>query len=82
MDITAAGAKPTRRMSADWVTGTAWNDAVVEAPAPARVRAALVVGGLLLVAPSPIADLLGGAIACVVIGAQLLERRATVTASG
>ena len=42
MDITTAGSSATRRMSADWVTGTAWNDAVVEAPAPARIRAARV----------------------------------------
>jgi quercetin dioxygenase-like cupin family protein len=42
MEITTGGSKPTRRMSADWVTGTAWNDPVVEAPAPARVRAARV----------------------------------------
>jgi quercetin dioxygenase-like cupin family protein len=42
MDIVTAGSAATRRMSADWVTGTAWNDAVVEAPAPARIRAARV----------------------------------------
>jgi quercetin dioxygenase-like cupin family protein len=42
MDIKAAGFSATRRMSADWVTGTAWNDAIVEAPEPARIRAARV----------------------------------------
>jgi quercetin dioxygenase-like cupin family protein len=42
MEIKSSGAAATRRMSADWVTGTAWNDGIVEAPTPARVRAARV----------------------------------------
>jgi quercetin dioxygenase-like cupin family protein len=42
MDIISSGSSPTRRMSAEWVTGTAWNDAIVEAPQPARIRAARV----------------------------------------
>ena len=42
MDITPAGAVPSRRMPADYFTGTVWQDPIVEAPAPARIRAALV----------------------------------------
>lgn len=42
MDITLAGSKPTRRGNADWFTGTVWQDPIVEAPEPARVRAARV----------------------------------------
>jgi quercetin dioxygenase-like cupin family protein len=42
MDINPAGAVPSRRMSADYFTGTVWQDPIIEAPAPARIRAALV----------------------------------------
>jgi quercetin dioxygenase-like cupin family protein len=42
MDITPAGATSSRRMSPDYFTGTVWQDPIVEAPAPARIRAALV----------------------------------------
>ena len=42
MNITPAGATPSRRMSPDYFTGTVWQDPIVEAPAPARIRAALV----------------------------------------
>lgn len=39
MKITHAGTMPTRKASADWFTGTVWQDPVVEAPEPARLRA-------------------------------------------
>lgn len=39
MDIFRMGAKPTRRANADWFTGTVHQDPIVEAPAPARLRA-------------------------------------------
>lgn len=42
MDITPADKKPTRRANEDWFTGTVWQDPVVEAPSPARVRSARV----------------------------------------
>ena len=42
MNITPAGAVPSRRMSPDYFTGTVWQDPIIEAPAPARIRAALV----------------------------------------
>lgn len=42
MNIIASGTKPTRRGPAEWFTGTVWQDLVVEAPAPARIRAARV----------------------------------------
>lgn len=42
MEILAADARPSRRASPDWFTGTVWQDPVVEPPAPARVRAARV----------------------------------------
>jgi quercetin dioxygenase-like cupin family protein len=42
MDIHPSGSRPSRRASAEYFTGTAWQDQIVEAPAPARVRALLV----------------------------------------
>ena len=42
MDITVSGSQPTRRGPSEWFTGTVWQDPVIEAPAPARVRAARV----------------------------------------
>jgi quercetin dioxygenase-like cupin family protein len=39
MEIRTAGASPTRRGNADWFTGTVWQDPIVEAPEPARIRA-------------------------------------------
>ena len=39
MDIYKAGSKPTQKSSPDWFTGTVWQDPIVEAPEPARVRA-------------------------------------------
>jgi quercetin dioxygenase-like cupin family protein len=42
VEIKTAGSVPTRRAASDAFTGTVWQDPVVEAPAPARVRAARV----------------------------------------
>lgn len=39
MEIRAAGTVPSKRASADSFTGTVWQDPIIEAPAPARVRA-------------------------------------------
>ena len=39
MEITKAGSAPTRRGNADWFSGTVWQDPIVEAPAPARIKA-------------------------------------------
>ena len=39
MHVIPLGAAPTRRARADWFTGTVWQDPIVEAPEPARVRA-------------------------------------------
>ena len=39
MNITASGSVPTRRGAADSFTGTVWQDPIIEAPAPARIRA-------------------------------------------
>lgn len=41
MDILRAD-RPSRRVNPDWFTGVVWQDPIVEAPAPARVRAARV----------------------------------------
>ena len=38
MDIRRCGSVPTRRQPADAFTGTAWQDPIIEAPAPARIR--------------------------------------------
>jgi quercetin dioxygenase-like cupin family protein len=42
MDIHPCGATPSRRPPADWFTGAVWQEPIVEAPAPARLRAAVV----------------------------------------
>ena len=42
MDIQANGSRATRRGPASSFTGTVWQDPVIEAPDPARVRAARV----------------------------------------
>jgi len=42
MEIRRCGSVPTRRGPADWFTGTVWQDPVIEAPAPARIRSARV----------------------------------------
>src|ERR1700741_3787295 len=39
MKITPSGTLATRRGPADWFTGTVWQDPIIEAPAPARIRA-------------------------------------------
>lgn len=42
MEIRSAASTATRRASSDYFTGTVWQDPIVDAPAPARVRAARV----------------------------------------
>jgi quercetin dioxygenase-like cupin family protein len=42
MDINPPSKHPSRRVNPDWFTGTVWQDPIVEAPAPARIRAARV----------------------------------------
>jgi quercetin dioxygenase-like cupin family protein len=39
MELKTCGSLPTRRGPADSFTGTVWQDPIVEAPAPARIRA-------------------------------------------
>ena len=39
MDIFRAGSKPTKKSSSEWFTGTVWQDPIIEALEPARVRA-------------------------------------------
>lgn len=39
MDILINGSRPSKKANSDWFTGTVWQDAIIEAPAPARVRA-------------------------------------------
>lgn len=39
MEITPAGSADTRRGNKDWFTGAVWQDPIVEAPEPARIRA-------------------------------------------
>ena len=38
MDIKLAGERPTKLGKSEWFTGTVWQDPIVEAPEPARVR--------------------------------------------
>ncbi len=42
MDIHPNGSMPSRRGPADSFTGTVWQEPIIEAPQPARVRAAFV----------------------------------------
>jgi quercetin dioxygenase-like cupin family protein len=42
MEIKTCGSTATRRASAEWFTGTVWQEPIVEAAAPARIRATLV----------------------------------------
>ena len=42
MDIKSANSTGTRRASSDWFTGTVWQDPIIDAPAPARVKSARV----------------------------------------
>jgi quercetin dioxygenase-like cupin family protein len=42
MDIKALGSMPSRRMPADSFTGTVWQDPIIEAPEPARIRSSRV----------------------------------------
>ena len=39
MDIFRTGSKPTKKSSSEWFTGTVWQDPIIEALEPARVRA-------------------------------------------
>ena len=42
MEIYAAGTRASRKMAAESFTGTVWQDPIIEAPGPARVRSARV----------------------------------------
>ena len=42
MDIKPLGSMPSRRTPADYFTGTVWQDPIIDAPAPARIRGAWV----------------------------------------
>ena len=39
MKIMRAGERPTKRATNDWFTGTVWQDPIIIAPEPARIRA-------------------------------------------
>ena len=39
MKIFKSGSRPTKKASSDWFTGEVWQDPIVEAPEPARIRA-------------------------------------------
>ena len=39
MKITSANDRTTKQASSNWFTGTVWQDSIIEAPDPARVRA-------------------------------------------
>ena len=38
MEILVASARPSKRANSDWFTGTVWQDPIINAPEPARVR--------------------------------------------
>ena len=42
MDIHLTGSRPTRRAPTQYFTGTVWQDPIIEAPSPARIRASRV----------------------------------------
>ena len=39
MEIIRSGSRATTRASSDWFSGTVWQDPIIEAAEPARVRA-------------------------------------------
>lgn len=39
MKIMSAGSRPSKRAPAEYFTGTVWQDPIVDAPEPARIRA-------------------------------------------
>jgi len=39
LEIFKSGTRPTKKASSEYFTGTVWQDPIVEAPEPARVRA-------------------------------------------
>ena len=39
MQIIQAGSRPSKKASSEYFTGTVWQDQIIEAPDPARVRA-------------------------------------------
>ena len=39
MEIRVCGTVASKRMPAEWFTGTVWQDPIIEAPEPARLRA-------------------------------------------
>ena len=39
MDIIRSGSRPTKKASSDWFSGVVWQDPIIEAAEPARVRA-------------------------------------------
>lgn len=38
MEILIAGDRPSKKANSDWFTGTVWQDPIIDAPEPARVR--------------------------------------------
>ena len=42
MEIRPCGSTPSRRGPAEWFTGTVWQEPIIEAEAPARIRSTLV----------------------------------------
>jgi quercetin dioxygenase-like cupin family protein len=42
MDIRPSGSMPSRQAEAQYFTGTVWQDPIIDAPAPARIRALFV----------------------------------------
>ena len=42
MDIVKGGSRPTRRAPKEYFTGTVWQDPIIEAPEPARLRSSRV----------------------------------------
>lgn len=42
MDIRRCGTVPSKRAPTEWFTGTVWQDPIIEAEEPARVRSAIV----------------------------------------
>ena len=42
MDIRPCGSMPSRKTPADYFTGAVWQDPIIEAPEPARVRSSVV----------------------------------------
>ena len=57
MKIMKAGSRPQKKASSDYFHGNVFQDAIIEAPEPARVRAIKVIPSVMVLLSSPLRSL-------------------------